>query len=104
MMAEDYRFRFTILGRYPARLKGNETAVTVNVLAGRGDLLTYAGTLTMTEAEWEHLIEGIRASLGDRVAVDDHHLHRGASDLNPPRRTERTRSVGRRGSGSGRPT
>jgi hypothetical protein len=62
------------LGRYPARLKENETAVTVNLLAGRGDHLTYAGTLTMAEAEWDHLIEAIRASLGDRVEVDDHHL------------------------------
>ena len=74
MMAAEYRYRFTILGRYPARLKQNETAVTVNVLAGTGAHLTYSGTLTMTEAEWTHFVEALRAGLGDRIEVDDHRL------------------------------
>jgi hypothetical protein len=70
-----YRYQFTILGRYPARLKENETAVTVNVLSGQDEHLTYAGTLTMTEAEWEHLVDALRSSLGERIEIDDHHLH-----------------------------
>jgi hypothetical protein len=69
-----YKYRFTILGRYPARLKENETSVTVNLLAGKDDHLSYAGTLTLTEAEWTHLVEGLQKSLGDRVEIDDHHL------------------------------
>jgi len=74
-VAANYRYRFTILGRYPARLKENETALTVNVLAGKGEHLTYAGTLTMTESEWTHFIEALQLSLGERVEIDDHHLH-----------------------------
>jgi hypothetical protein len=75
MTALPYRYQFTILGRYPARLKGNEPAVTVNVLAGKDDHLTYAGTLTMTDAEWDHLVDALRSSLGDRIEIDDHHAH-----------------------------
>jgi hypothetical protein len=68
-----YRYRFTVLGRYPARLKGNETAVTLNVLAGPDQHLTYAGTLTMTEAEWDHLADALHAGLADRIEVEDLH-------------------------------
>ena len=28
----------------------------------------------MTEAEWDHLVEALRDSLGDRIEIDDHHL------------------------------
>ncbi|HMC36552.1 MAG TPA: hypothetical protein VKK30_01650 [Actinomycetota bacterium] len=73
-MTKDHRYRFTILGRYPARLKQNETAVTVNLLAGHSDHLTYAGTLTMTESEWTEFIESLKETLEDRVEVDDHRL------------------------------
>jgi hypothetical protein len=40
-----------MLGRYDARLRGNEPHVTVNLLAGRDDHLVYCGNLTMSEAE-----------------------------------------------------
>jgi hypothetical protein len=67
-----HRFKFTILGRYPARLKGNETAVTLNVAAGDESHIVYAGTLTMSESEWESLLRALEGSLGERVEVEDH--------------------------------
>lgn len=70
-MAEDVAFRLTVLGRYPARLRSNAPAVTVNVAAGAGDHLVHAGTLTMAEDEWRAFVEALRATLKDRVEVDD---------------------------------
>jgi hypothetical protein len=67
-----HRFKFTILGRYPARLKGNETAVTLNVAAGDEAHIVYAGTLTMSESEWESLHRALQSSLEGRVDVEDH--------------------------------
>ena len=67
-----HRFKFTILGRYPARLKGNETAVTLNVAAGDEGHIVYAGTLTMSESEWEALLRALQESLEERVEVEDH--------------------------------
>jgi len=67
-----HRFKFTILGRYPARLKGNETAVTLNVAAGDEGHIVYAGTLTMSESEWEALLRALQGSLEERVEVEDH--------------------------------
>lgn len=66
-----HRFKFTVLGRYPARLRDNESHVTVNLRAGRDDHLVHSGTLTMSEAEWEELVAALDMSLGDRVEVDD---------------------------------
>ena len=67
-----HRFKFTILGRYPARIKDNETAVTLNVASGDENHLVYAGTLTMSESEWESLYRALRGSLNQRVEVEDH--------------------------------
>ncbi len=67
-----HRFKFTVLGRYPARLKGNETAVTVNVAAGDENHLVFCGTLTMADSEWEALLRALRASLDENVEVEDH--------------------------------
>jgi len=67
-----HSFKFTILGRYPARLKGNETAVTLNVAAGDEGHIVYAGTLTMSESEWEALLRALQESLEERVEVEDH--------------------------------
>jgi hypothetical protein len=67
-----HRFKFTILGRYPARLKGNETAVTLNVAAGDENHLVYAGTLTMSDSEWEAFRRALEAGLQQPVEVDDH--------------------------------
>lgn len=70
-----FRYKFTVLGRYDARLRGNEPHVTVNVLAGRGDHFVYCGTLTMSEAEWEVLGEALRRGLGDDVEIGDPRNH-----------------------------
>ena len=71
-MPARYAYKFTVLGRYPARLKGNEPAVTVNVAAGEEGHVVFAGTLTMGEAEARALLEALEESLGDRIEVEDH--------------------------------
>jgi hypothetical protein len=71
-MPTEHRFRFTVLGRYPAHLKGNQTAVTVSMAAGEEGRLVHCGTLTMAEAEFDTLIGGLQASLPDAVEVEDH--------------------------------
>jgi hypothetical protein len=73
---ERHRFRFVVLGRYPARMKGNATAVTVNVASGEADHLVHCGTLTLAEAEWDDLLAVLRAGLGERLEVEDHDLDR----------------------------
>lgn len=72
MSEERHRFRFVVLGRYPARLKGNQTAVTVNMSAGDQGHLVYCGTLTLAETEFETFVEALRGSLQDAVEVEDH--------------------------------
>ncbi len=67
--ATAYSFRFKILGRHEARLRGNEPHVTVAVLAGRGDHLVYCGTLTMAEEEWGVLSSTLRDALGDAIEI-----------------------------------
>ncbi|MFN2544676.1 MAG: hypothetical protein ABR600_08930 [Actinomycetota bacterium] len=71
-MMRHHRFKFTILGRYPARLKGNETAVTVNVAAGDEGHLIFCGTLTMSESEWEALSRALQPGLKERLEIEDH--------------------------------
>jgi hypothetical protein len=73
-MAEssEHRFRFVILGRYPARMKGNQTAVTVNMSAGERGRLVHCGTLTLAEDEFATLVDALGANLGDRVELEDH--------------------------------
>jgi len=65
------QFHLNVIGRYPARLKGNDPAVTVNLLVGTEGHLVYSGTLTLTEAEWEELVDALRTGLGDRLVVKD---------------------------------
>jgi len=67
-----HRFKFTILGRYPAHIKGNETAVTLNVAAGDENHLVYAGTLTMSESEWESFARALESTLKARLEIEDH--------------------------------
>jgi hypothetical protein len=66
-----HRYRFTVLGRYPARLRGNEPAVTVNVAAGDGDHLVHCGSLTMSQPEWDTLAGALRYSLREDVRIED---------------------------------
>jgi hypothetical protein len=70
--ATDHRFRFVVLGRYPARMRGNRTAVTVNMAAGDPGHLVHCGTFTMAEAEFDTLVAALGEILGDRVEVEDH--------------------------------
>lgn len=79
-MASTHRYRFVVLGRYPAPMKGNATAVTVNVASGKGEHLVHCGTLTLTEIEWDELLRALRASLRDRVQVEDHNRDRGTDE------------------------
>jgi len=74
-MPTDFCYKFTVLGRYPARTKGNQPAVTVNVAAGECGHLVFAGTLTMGEDEARALLETLENALGDRVALEDHTEH-----------------------------
>jgi hypothetical protein len=71
-----FKYKFTVLGRYDARLRGNEPHVTVNLLAGRDDHLVYCGNLTMSEAEWVALSDALRRGLRDDLEIDDHRARR----------------------------
>jgi hypothetical protein len=73
-MARDHRFKLSVVGRYPNRLQENEAAVTVNLMAGHDSRFVYAGTLTMSESEWESFASALRSSLGDRVEIDEGQL------------------------------
>jgi hypothetical protein len=73
-MGTRYGFTFVVLGRYPARIKGNQPALTVNLLAGAEGHETYRGTLTMSEEEWDTFFWALKESLDDRVHVEDQAL------------------------------
>jgi hypothetical protein len=66
-----YKFRFTVLGRYRTHLKANEPAVTVTMTSGEGEHQTYAGTLTMSEAEWAAFVEALQKGLRGNLEVED---------------------------------
>ncbi len=64
-------FRLSVLGRYPARLRGNQTAVTVNMAAGEEGHVVHCGTLTMAEEEWRDFITALREGLKGELDVVD---------------------------------
>jgi hypothetical protein len=66
-----FRYRFKELGKYEARLRGNETAVTLSVLAGQDESLVYCGTLTMSEKEWNNLKRHLSDSLNENFEVEE---------------------------------
>lgn len=66
-----HRFKFTVLGRYHARLEDNESHVTLNLITGTDDHLVHSGTLTMSEAEWETFAGALRQSLGHDLEIED---------------------------------
>jgi hypothetical protein len=70
-VGERQRYRFSVLGRYPARLRGNQPAVTVTMAAGDEQHLVHCGTLTMSEPEWETLAGALRYSLKGSVEIED---------------------------------
>ena len=57
-----FKFVFKVLGKYEARLAGNEPHVTLNVLAGSDDHPVFCGTLTMSESEWTALKDHLALS------------------------------------------
>jgi hypothetical protein len=73
-MAGANTFRLEVLGRYQARMPGNENAVTANLAAGdeQGHVV-YAGTVTLSESQFVTLVEALRSSLGDRFELDEFH-------------------------------
>jgi hypothetical protein len=70
-MDKRFTFRFSVLGRYRTQTEGNETHVTVNMAAGRDGRLTYSGTLTMSESEWEAFISALTEDVPVNVEVED---------------------------------
>ncbi|MGH2729571.1 MAG: hypothetical protein ACRDJI_03070 [Actinomycetota bacterium] len=71
-MVEVPKFEFRIVGKFEAHLRGNESHVFLSVLAGNDwEHLSLCGTLTMTEAQWQTLAEGLRKAVGDSVRLDD---------------------------------
>lgn len=68
-MTERHRFGFKVLGRY--QHENDEMAVTVNMVAGSDGHLVHAGTLTMSESEWETFAGALREALGDDVEIVD---------------------------------
>ncbi len=69
---EPSKYRLRILGRFKARLEGNEDHVTATVLAGPDwEHMSVCGTLTMTEREWSTLCEGLSRGLRDDVEVEE---------------------------------
>jgi hypothetical protein len=66
-----FKYRFKELGKYEARTRGNEPAVTLSVLAGRDDNLVYCGTLTMSEEEWNNLKKHLSDSLNEDFEVEE---------------------------------
>jgi len=68
---EKFTFRFSVLGRYRTQMEDNETHVTVNMAAGRPGRLTYSGTLTMSESEWQAFISALTEDLPVNVEVED---------------------------------
>jgi hypothetical protein len=76
---EPFRYKFRVLGHHDARLPDNEPHITVTFLAGHGDHLTYCGTLTMAEGEWELFSGALSKALGDSLEIEDTRVPKAAS-------------------------
>jgi hypothetical protein len=71
-MPEDHSFKLEVLGRYPARTAGNETAVTANLVAGDASgHFVYAGTVTMSEPQFDTFVDALRSSLDGQFELDE---------------------------------
>jgi hypothetical protein len=66
-----FKYKFKELGKYDARLRGNEPHVTLSVLAGQDDNLVYCGTLTMSEEEWNNLKSHLSNTLNENFEVEE---------------------------------
>ena len=73
-MPEQHSFKLEVLGRYPARTPGNENAVTANMVAGDASgHFVYAGTITMTESQFDTFVAALRSSLDGSFELDEWH-------------------------------
>jgi hypothetical protein len=70
-MDSKFRFRFEVLGRYPARTKDGRSAVTVNLASGTEERLVFAGTFTMSDDEWTSFVSALERALGPAVDIVD---------------------------------
>ena len=75
---QNFRYKFRVLGHHGARLVGNEPHITVTFLAGPDDHLSYCGTLTMAEAEWQLFSGALSKALGSSLEIEDARTSRAA--------------------------
>lgn len=68
---ERFRYKFSVIGRSSAHPREKESSVTLVMLAGPDDCLSYCGTLTMSEAEWDELRRHLTRTLKDALEIDD---------------------------------
>ena len=74
-MPEPHSFKLEVLGRYPARTPGNENAVTANLVAGDASgHFVYAGTITMSQSQFETFANALTSALDGRFELDEWHL------------------------------
>lgn len=67
----NFKYKFRVLGHHDARLSENEPHITVTFLAGEDDHLSYCGTLTMAEPEWELFSSALSKALGSSLEIED---------------------------------
>ena len=87
------RFLLSLQGRSESSVAANEPQLTVNLLTGHEEHFVYAGTITVTEEEWDELVHVLRQGLGNRLDVAIGPLG-GSSPARP--RSDRRRRSGRR--------
>jgi hypothetical protein len=74
-MPEKHSFKLEVLGRYQARNPQNENSVTANLVAGDEEgHYVYAGTITMSQSQFETFTKALGSALDGRFALDEWHL------------------------------
>jgi creatinine amidohydrolase/Fe(II)-dependent formamide hydrolase-like protein len=69
---EASKYLLRVIGKFPAKLAGNENHVTATILAGPDwDHLSMCGTITMTEPEWTNFVAALRRATPDDVELED---------------------------------
>src|SRR5436305_14863250 len=84
------RFLLSLQGRSESSVADNEPQLTVNMLTGHEDHFVYAGTFTVTEEEWDDLVDALRQGLGDRLDIAIGPLERTSTTRRPTVRRRRT--------------
>lgn len=66
------RYKLRVITRSETHTKmGMGVVVTVNMLVGHSDTLSLAGTLSMTEEEWQPLRRALEEGLGDDIQIEE---------------------------------